>query len=153
MVKKLVMQASIVLILLVAVLYLCLRLWPEDKNRWHVDPADTTDPRRSGVRLIGPDAPRFPGDADTVLGVIVDIVKASPRTRRVDGSIDEGMITFVVRSRTMGFRDYVTFKAVSEGGLSKLAVYARPGMNVYDWGTNAALLDDWLLKAQQTLDR
>lgn len=147
------MYATSILILLVAVLYLCLRLWPEDKNRWHVDPADTTDPRRSSVRLIGPDAPRFPGDADTVLGVIVEIVKAAPRTRLIDGSIDEGMVTFVVRSRTMGFRDYVTFKVVSESDLSKLAIYARPGMNVHDWGSNAARLDDWLSQAQQTFDR
>ncbi len=147
------MQTAVVIIFLVVVLYLFLRFWPEDKDRWHVDPADTTDPRRSGVRLIGPNAPRFPGDAATVLGVVADIVQKSPRTRKIDGSLDEGMITFVVRSRTMGFRDYVTFKAVTEGDMSKLAVYARPGMNVYDWGTNAALLDTWLLEAQQTLDR
>lgn len=150
---KFLMQTSVVLILLVVVLYLCLRFWPEDKNRWHADPADTTDPRRSGVRLIGPDAPRFPGDAATVLEAVVDIVQNTPRTRVIDGSLGEGMITFVVRSRILGYRDYVTFKAVTEGAVSKLSVYARPGMNVYDWGSNAALVDGWLSQAQQTLGR
>ena len=147
------MTTLFILLALFVVAQACLRFWPEDKGRWHVDPADTSQVRRSGVRLIGPDAPRFLGDAETVLGVVSDIVKNSPRTRLVDGGIDEGMVTFVVRSRLMGFRDYVTFKAVSEGDMTKLALHGRPRMNVYDWGTNRARLDRWLLEAQQTLGR
>ena len=72
----------------------------------------------------------------------------------VQGSADEGMITFVARSRVLGLRDYITVKAVDEaGGLAKLAVLARPRINGYDWGVNARRLDRWLGELEQTFRR
>ena len=70
----------------------------------------------------------------------------------LDGSVEEGMITFVSHS-VLGFRDYITFKAVDEVGQSKLAVLSRPRLDLPDRGTNAARLDRWLLEAKQTLER
>lgn len=139
-------------ILFLFLAWLCFRLWPDDKDRWHVDPADKSDARRSGVRLVGQEAPRFPSDADTVLEVISAIAVNEPGTRFLDGSIEEGMMTFVTSSR-FGFRDYTTFKAVDEPGRAKLSLYARPRFNGTDWGANAARLDRWLLEVEQTLGR
>ena len=71
--------------------------------------------------------------------------------RPVAGGLDEGMITFLVRSKIIGFRDYVTVKAVDEVEAAKLSVLARPRINGYDWGTNAKRLDRWLQEMAQTL--
>ncbi len=129
-----------------------MRLIPVDTELFHEDPAEA-DHQRSEVRLIGREAPRFPADADTVLETLMAIVRRDWTAGWVEGSVDEGMVTFVARSPVFGFRDFITVKATDEPGGSKLAVYARPRMNVYDWGANTRRLDRWLGELDQTLRR
>lgn len=130
---------------------LWLRFSPNDVDAWHVDPGDADESQRAQVRLIGLDAPRFRADADDVMEKVMEIGRAEPRTRVLDGGVDEGMVTFVVYSR-IGFRDYITLKAVSEaGGLTKLAIASRSRSPVgYDWGVNSARVDRWLQELQHT---
>lgn len=139
------------LVFIIAVLVV-LRLIPVDTEPYHEDPAEP-EHKRSEVRLIGREAPRFPADADTVLETLLEIVRRDWTAGVVEGSVDEGMITFVARSPVFGFRDFITVKATDEAGGSKLAVYARPRMNVYDWGANSRRLDRWLGELEQTLRR
>ncbi|MEM9846090.1 MAG: hypothetical protein AAF965_14915, partial [Pseudomonadota bacterium] len=74
------------------------RLIPVDTEPFHEDPAEP--PRQmSEVRLIGREAPRFSADAATVLQTLVEIERRDWNAGIVEGSIDEGMITFVARSR------------------------------------------------------
>ena len=94
------MTEVVVLILVVVAGLLWLRFAPDDRDRWHVDPADKEDARRAEVRLIGLEAPRFPAEATVVLDVIESIASGEPRTRLIEGSADEGMITFVAWSKT-----------------------------------------------------
>lgn len=135
-----------VVLLLVLAGMLWIRLAPIDRDRWHIDPADSEDPGRSGVRYIGREAPRYPADPETVLSTFDQIASEEPRTRLLEGDLDEGMLTYVVRSKVFGFADFVTVKAVSEGALTKLSVIsrARVGPRGYDWGVNAERLDRWL---------
>jgi uncharacterized protein (DUF1499 family) len=125
--------------------FLWLRFSPNDVDAWHVDPGDADEGARAQVRLIGREAPRFRGDAEDIMEKIIEIARSEPRTRILDGGSDEGMVTFVVYSR-IGFRDYVTIKAVGEaGGLTKLSVASRSRLPVgYDWGVNSARVDRWL---------
>ena len=136
----------IVILVLFAAGLLWIRFAPIDRDRWHVDPADAENPERSGVRFIGREAPRYPGDPDTVLTTFDEIVLSEPRTRLLEGDIDEGLLTYVSRSRVFGFADFITVKAVSEGDQTKLSVIsrARVGSRGYDWGVNAERLDRWL---------
>ena len=78
------------------------------------------------------------------------IAEEEPRTTRLDGSIGEGMLTYVVRSR-FGFRDYVTLKAVAEVDVTKVAVLSRPRINGPDGGVNAERMNRWLQQAEHTL--
>ncbi len=135
---------------LILVALVVMRLIPVDTEPFHEDPAEP-EHKRSEVRLIGREAPRFPADAETVLETLVGIVRRDWTAGVVEGSVDEGMITFVARSPVFGFRHFITVKATDEPGGSKLAVYARPRMNVYDWGANAKRLDRWLGELDQTL--
>ena len=137
------------IVLVVAVLWL--RFGPHDVDAWHVDPGDADESERAQVRLIGAEAPRFPTDVDTLLGKVSEIAKSEPRTKVLEGDSDEGMITFVAYS-IVGFRDYITVKAVAEaGGLTKLAIASRSRSPVgYDWGVNAARIDRWLEELKET---
>lgn len=136
-------------VLIAAILWL--RFGPHDVDKWHVDPGDADESERAQVRLIGLDAPRFASDVDSVLEKLLEIARSEPRTRVLEGDADEGMITFVAFS-VIGFRDYITVKAVAEaGGLTKLAIASRTRSPVgYDWGVNAARIDRWLQELQQT---
>ena len=133
--------------------FLWLRFSPNDVDAWHVDPGDADEVERAQVRLIGLDAPRFRSDAETVLEAVIEIAAEEPRVRVLDGSVDEGMITFVATSK-IGFRDYITVKAVSEAGdLTKLSIAARSRINGHDWGVNAARIDRWLQELEHALAR
>lgn len=126
------------------------RFIPADTEPFHEDPAEP-ETRRSEVRLIGREAPRFPVDAETVLTTLSKIATSDWSVGVVEGSVDEGMITFVARSRVFGFRDFITVKATDESGGSKLSVFARPRFDVYDWGVNKKRLDRWLGELEQTI--
>ena len=135
-------------ILLLLIILIIVRFLPVDTEPFHEDPAEP-DPQRSEVRLIGREAPRFQGEADQVLDVLMQIAREDG-ARIVQGGVDEGMITFVARSRLFGFRDFITVKAVDEaGGVSKLSVLARPRANFPDFGVNARRLDRWLSELDQ----
>ena len=129
------------------------RLLPIDTEPFHEDPAEPDARHRSEVRMIGQDAPRFPADAETVLETLIGIVRREWNAGLVEGSVDEGMLTFVARSPVFGFRDFITVKATDEADMSKLAVFARPRFDLYDWGSNARRLDRWLGELDQTLRR
>ena len=134
----------LLLLILFALALLWVRLAPIDGDEWHIDPADTDPPRGTGVRLIGPEAPRFLGMPDGVLGAFADIALSDPSTRLLDGSLDEGMMTFVARSRVFGFPDLVTVKATAEGDRTKLSIISRAKYGRSDTGVNAARVDRWL---------
>ncbi len=143
------MKTFLYIVVFVVIALLILRFLPVDVEAFHVDPAEP-DPQRSEVRLIGREAPRYAATASEVLEAFVAIATADPGVRLVEGSIDEGMITFVARSKVLGFRDFITVKAVDEAEGAKLAVLARPRINGYDWGVNAARLDRWLQEMAHT---
>ncbi len=127
-----------------------IRLIPVDTEAFHEDPA-LPEKRRSEVRLIGREAPRYPVEADELLAAFQRIATADFSTRLVEGSVEEGMMTFVSRSPVFGFRDFTTVKAVDEAGGAKLSLFARPRGNVYDWGMNEKRSDRWLGELQETL--
>jgi len=146
-------QSVFYTLLALIVLLIIVRFFPVDTEPFHEDPAEP-DRKRSEVRLIGREAPRFSGEADDVLEAFRQIALSERGVRVVEGSVDEGMVTFVARSKVFGFRDFITVKAVGEaGGLTKLSVFARPRVNFYDWGVNARRLDRWLGELDQAFRR
>ena len=142
----------LILLIVCAVGALWIRFAPTDKDRWHVDPASTNDPAPRGYRLIGPEAPRFQGTPDQVLTAVKDVALLRSRVRLLDGGLDEGMMTFVARSKYMGFRDYITVKAVPEGSVTKLSVISRARYQIgSDWGINRMRLERWLAEVKARL--
>ena len=78
------------------------------------------------------------------LAALDSIIRDTPRTQVLAGSVDEGMITYVTRSRVFGFPDYTTVR--QEGDM--LEVYGRLRFGKSDLGVNAARIDGWLRQLQ-----
>ncbi len=124
------MKLLLLLLVLVMVFAAYIRLAPSNPERWHVDPSDAIDPGRGGVLH------QVTGD----LAAFDAIIQAAPRVRVLAGSVATGHITYVTRSRGLGFPDYITVKQVGPD----LVILSRLRFGRSDLGVNAARLFRWL---------
>ncbi|SHJ20491.1 Protein of unknown function [Shimia gijangensis] len=110
------------------------RLAPSDEDIWHVVPKVSDDKTfGNGVTrrvVVGKDGLRR---MDALIG-------SDPRTQQFAGSLEEGMITYISRSRMMGYPDYTTMMQSGED----LLIYARSRFGRKDFGVNAARVDRWI---------
>lgn len=113
-----------------------IRLAPDDAARWHALPEAVQDSDLEGGVMR-----RVPGD----LAALDAIIRAEPRTHVLTGSVDEGMVTYVTRSRVFGFPDYTT---VGQRG-EDLAIHARLRYGKSDMGVNKARVERWLATLRQ----
>ncbi|MCB2116872.1 MAG: DUF1499 domain-containing protein [Rhodobacteraceae bacterium] len=136
-----------------------IRLAPSDPARWHsLPPPDGA--ARWGPRPPGTDPVEaltggarasvtvFDETPPEVLTRLDAIALATPRTRRLAGSPEEGRITWISRSALFGFPDYTTAEARAEGPVTVLSVYARLRFGRSDFGVNATRLRAWLAQLE-----
>ncbi len=128
--------ALFVLVLAVALLAF-IRLAPSDPLRWHQMPGTITNRDLEGGAMR-----RVEGD----LAAFDAIIRATPRTRVLAGSVAEGMVTYVTRSRVFGFPDYTTVRQADD----MLEIYGRLRFGRSDLGVNAARIDGWLERLAET---
>ena len=111
-----------------------IRFAPVDPLDWNTQPEFSEDKTfRGGVfRVVrtGPDG----------LMRFDRIASASPRTKLLAGSVEDGLATYVTRTKLFGFPDYTT--ARQDGDLLK--VYARLRFGRSDLGVNGARIAEWL---------
>lgn len=144
------MIRPILLVLIVAVLGLLayIRLAPSDPLVWNIDPAAAPLPTTNGwlVRPEGGNAasPVLAMDASAALTAVDAVAMATPRTIRLAGSVAEGRITYVTRSRLMGYPDYTTVSTIPVPGGTALLIYARQRFGQGDQGVNQARVETWL---------
>ncbi|QIE44157.1 DUF1499 domain-containing protein [Pseudohalocynthiibacter aestuariivivens] len=112
------------------------RLAPSDATRWHVMPSQVadTDMPSGAMRVVAADLAQL----DTV-------IRATPRTVVLAGSVESGMITYVTRSKVVGFPDYTTVRRNGE----KIEIYGRLRFGKSDLGVNATRVDGWLEALRQ----
>lgn len=122
---------ALVVIALSVALVAFIRLAPSDPARWHQMPGTITNRDLEGGAMR-----RVAGD----LAALDAIARATPRTRVLAGSVSAGMITYVTRSRLMGFPDYTTVRQSGD----TLEIFARLRFGRSDLGVNAARVDGWL---------
>ncbi|NOD63094.1 MULTISPECIES: DUF1499 domain-containing protein [unclassified Ruegeria] len=131
--KKMVLWAVLALVIGLGAY---IRLAPSDPAQWNVAPVAPVDQDLPGgvVRVVetGPDG----------LQRLDQIIRATPRTAVLAGSVDAGMITYITRTKWIGFPDYTT---VQQHGNS-LRVHGRLRFGRKDFGVNKARVDGWLQK-------
>ena len=70
--------------------------------------------------------------------------RATTRTSVLAGSVGEGMVTYITRTKVFGFPDYTT--AQQDG--DTLRIYARLRFGRRDFGVNKSRVDGWLALLQ-----
>ena len=134
-----------------------------DPQRWHVDPAELTlrgTPNEylaavPGATAAIPHQLWAPRPTTTSPRALLDcfdaIARSQARITVVAGDLDSLMITYVQRSRIVGFPDYITVKAIAHEtdlsmGAVSLIVYSRSRYGQGDFGINEARVTSWLAK-------
>lgn len=111
-----------------------IRLAPSDPAIWHVAPEvrENKDFNGGVKRLVdtGPDG----------LARFNAIALSDPRTSVLAGSVDQGMVTYVTRSKVFGFPDYTTTQQDGE----RLKIHARLRFGRSDAGVNRARVRQWI---------
>ena len=124
------------------------RLSPVDPARWNVDvAADTPTLCAAGIEMASASARAACLSPDTPAALLARLdaaATASPRTRRIAGTPEDGRITWETRSLLMGYPDYTTAQATQTDTGTRLDILARSRFGAGDWGVNGARLADWL---------
>jgi hypothetical protein len=140
---------AIAVLLLILAGLAWVRLAPSEPTRWHVDPVAAPDPGEGGVRLVPDDAgggaPVYELPPEALIAAFDGFVADQPRVTRLAGSVDEGRITYIARTKWIGFPDYVTVEALPLGAdRSTLAILSRLRFGQSDLGVNRARVTAWL---------
>lgn len=102
------------------------RLAPSNTEHWHVDPIESRE--RSGSGILS----EMPIDLADLHAVVMTL----PRVRVLGGSVQNGHITYVARSKLWGFPDYISVKKTGQN----LTVFSRQRFGSADHGVNAERL-------------
>ena len=127
------------LILLIAIPLLAyIRLAPSDPSKWHtpITATDNKSLKGGAIRVIPA--------TDGALERIHEAAKNLDRTTVLAGSPAEGRVTYVTRTRTIGFPDYTTVER--DGDVIKMFARLRFGRS--DLGVNAARLKRLIAAAE-----
>lgn len=121
----------------------------DNPARWHVDPLTAAKPRTpNAYRMLPPSeggkAPVFDMDPVALARAFDAVVMAEPRTKRLDGSPEDGFVTYVQRSKLMRYPDYISVKFLDQGeGRASFAAFSRSRYGYSDRGVNRARLKRW----------
>ena len=121
-------------IVVLAGLAIWVRVAPSNPDTWHVMPEAVTNRDLTGGAM------RVTGAGADGLQRLDAIIRATPRTRVLAGSVEDGMVTYVTRTAVVGFPDYTTIRRIGP----QIEIYGRLRFGVSDLGVNAARLDGWL---------
>jgi hypothetical protein len=91
----------------------------------------------------------LPQDPVQVLTRLATIAEAYPRTTRLAGSPQDGLITWVSRTLIMGYPDYITAEVTQTATGTRLDIFSRQRFGRRDRGVNAARLGTWLAALDQ----
>ncbi len=146
--------AILVLVGLTLVTAAYVRLAPSDPARWHEDPRLVTRPTSPNfhlIRMVGGDAmPQVFAQSSATLAQRVHDVALADGASLLAGSVASGHMTFLTRSRFMGFPDYTSILVEQAGDGAMLLGFARARFGHSDLGANRARLERWLGALQGT---
>jgi uncharacterized protein (DUF1499 family) len=125
-----------------------IRLAPSDPNRWHQPLAKLLDvPEGDFARTL---------TGGYVTGIKVDLPpeKALDRldriatsfrnTKRLAGDVDSGLVTYISRTKYIGFPDYTTVQVEPTEDGARLIIYGRLRFGRSDLGVNQGRIKGWI---------
>ena len=136
------------IVLLIVLAFLAyVRLAPSDPVRWHRQAAIAgTETKQLKGGYIWRKV--VDGDGTAELKALDQAAMASPSTERLTGSVEEGQVTYISRTKIIGFPDYTTAGIYDVEGQTVLEVYGRLRFGRSDLGVNANRIKGWVRAAQ-----
>jgi len=137
-------------LLVMGALLAYIRLAPSDAARWHVDPLAARKPKTPNAFLLLPGDPKgappeYALDAGALAAAFDAFARAQPRVRRLAQSEDGLLATYVIRTKWIGYPDYLSIRFIPlDGGRSTLAAFSRARFGRSDLGLNRRRLLGWL---------
>ena len=131
------------------------RYAPLYPNQWHVDPAtvERTGKPNDFLMAGGGDQPPavFAADVVTVAAALDAVVASEPATFVMAGAASDGFVTYVQRSKLMGFPDMISITIQPVEGGTMMNAYARARDGHSDLGVNAARMTRWIAALEARL--
>lgn len=125
-----------------------IRFATADIDRLHHDPATAVSTGKPNEYRIT--SPVFDMTAPELSKMFDDFALAQPRVKRIAATLQDQMITYVQRTKIIGYPDYITIKAIPVGAKqSKLEIFSRSRFGYSDWGVNKGRIKGWLLKLRR----
>ncbi|MBF9050802.1 DUF1499 domain-containing protein [Roseobacter sp. HKCCD9010] len=143
---RLILFAVVAIGLLIGAMAVYMRVAPMPPEIWHLTPAEVTPPDSPNyVLLIGEDAPRFAGTVDGIAAQLDEIARGDG-AHLIAGSVSDGHITYVQRTRLMGYPDAISVQVhpTDEAGQVAIDIFSRSRFGHSDMGVNAARVERWL---------
>ena len=127
---------------------LWVRIAPSDPARWHLDPRREARPATPNFHLLrmgdgDAPAPIYDMPPQRLAETFHDIATADGAAL-IAGRVSDGHMTYLTRSRLMGFPDYTTVLIEPAGDGSMLTGFARARFGHSDMGANRARLERWV---------
>lgn len=125
------------------------RVMPMDAARYHIRPALAVPPSTANIALmVGDEALVLPRNLADVAADVA-LKAASDGAVLLAGQPEDGFVTYVYRSRLMGFPDALslTLDPTDEGG-ARVQIFSRSRFGYGDLGANAARVADWVAALQ-----
>lgn len=125
------------------------RVMPMDAARYHIRPALAVPLSTPNfVLMVGDEALVLPRNLADVAADVA-LKAASDGAVLLAGQPEDGFVTYVYRSRLMGFPDALslTLDPTDEGG-TRVQIFSRSRFGYGDLGVNAARVADWVAALQ-----
>lgn len=130
-----------------------------DPEVWHVDPLAAVTPDTPNSYRVAPEglteeyvdapAPVYTANPTLMAKAFDDFVMAQNKVERIAGSAEEGWVTYVQKSNSWNFPDYISVKFIDlNGGSSTVAIFSRSRFGHSDMGVNKERVETWLKSLQ-----
>ncbi|MGY3437213.1 MULTISPECIES: DUF1499 domain-containing protein [unclassified Marinovum] len=133
----------IILLLMVGSYVFWMRLAPQVPERWH---------RKSEMQGLGVQTGKNShvyreaagANGAARLAAFDAVIRATLRTEVLAGALAQGQITYVTRSKVIGYPDYTTLGLYDGPEGDFIEVFSRARFGSSDLGVNRARIDGWL---------
>ncbi|WP_371154669.1 DUF1499 domain-containing protein [Jannaschia sp. 2305UL9-9] len=130
------------------------RLAPMEAEVWHVDPGAAERTGRPNDFLIAPggdmDPVQSPLSPEALTTLLTEDLEAQPRTTQLAATPDEGIYTYVQRTRMMGYPDVINLRVQPTPEGSSLTLWSRSRYGQSDLGVNRARVEALLQRTGLT---
>ena len=141
---KLLMNFLIVAVVIVSAFAIWVRIAPTDTASWHVDPSIKQD---KSARSFQTNA-EFKGIAEGVGLLETDPALPDERSSVIAGSPEDGFVTYMLRTRTFGYPDFLSAKWVPNYKGGVLYIYSRSRFGYSDLGRNKRRVLEWIKRLE-----